>query len=167
MHATRTPLFAGPYDVEIDITLGEIEARRRPDSPEVRARLATNVSDLPRLAENATELLARTPTLTLVELAQRLGVQPGTVEKRVQPHIQRPVPFHERRYLAALDRLIAAGRPFTAEALPEFGNPRRATEILEAAAKAGRLRKAGRRNVSYSTVLWQPVAADEHLKTTA
>lgn len=152
-----TARFAGPWEVDVDLDYDTLDTLRRGDSLDVANRLRTNTNTDPDTRiEDARHLLGFNPDMDPADLAARLGVSESNYERRIKTNARR-VSLAERRFIAALDRTIADGRPFTVEALPDFGDSRRATELLEQASKAGRIRQLGKRRDKYAAKLWQPI----------
>lgn len=150
--------FTTPYEVEEDLTYREIMARRREDNRELVDRLARFETGIDHTLEDIDHIRAFGVTEPAT-IAKRLGMTHAAYEKRIARLAPRALNPRDRACANVLDRLIAAGQPFTIEALPLGSTPRSAGQLIQAARKAGRIESTGSTGGKNDVQVWQPTVA--------
>lgn len=98
------------------------------------------------------------------QIAARLGFRPHSLRSKVaKMGLAAPVqPFEERMIAIALDKLIASGRKFSTEDLPESESRYGARDAIRKAADEGRIVKYGTGRSPYhngKVLFWQAAEA--------
>lgn len=143
MAATIAPAFTGPWEVEEDLDLDDLDARQRPTPEHVTRRLWTAKDHKNEtLCEDTQFMLDR--GYTFDRIAKRVGMPASALEKRLRGRIRPRYSANDNRFIAALEVAITSKEPFTTDELPIPTLPTLAAALVRAAEHAGRIRNVGR-----------------------
>ena len=151
--------FEGPYEVDVDLSYGELDNRRRPNP---RYQPSNNTPEFQNSVDDAAYL--RTMGEPDEHIAKRLHITPEALEMRLRrAGVSERITPTDRAFTQALNRVIASGQPFTAHSLPTPGSETFASNAMVWARKQGRIVKVGMRRTDERKMitLWQGVQAVE------
>jgi hypothetical protein len=141
---------------EFDVSRLEMTPHRRDDRRELVDMLKYRAA-CPEYALDEVRHLYRYGIRDMAVLAARVGMKQGTLEERFIPEADAA----DQRFTECLERLIAAGRRFTAAALPLPGSDQYGAAAITVAKNQGRIRAVGKDMTANKVTIWEPTQTIE------